>query len=96
MNLTFEDITVLFSEDSGGGEVCIQAIGPQFTRSIPVLISFENGTAYGKPIQHSCVHCIYDRRWYSGLYDNNNNINNNNINNNNNSNNNKIIIINSN
>ncbi len=54
MNLTFEDITVLFSEDSGGGEVCIQAIGPQFTRSIPILISFENGTAYGKPIQHSC------------------------------------------
>ena len=48
MNLTFEESSVTYSEDSGGGSVCIEATGPPFIRSIPILVTFENGTAYGE------------------------------------------------
>jgi len=48
VNLTFDQTSVTFSEASGGGQVCVQAFGDMFLRSIPVMVSFENGSALGE------------------------------------------------
>ena len=50
---------MIFSEASGGGQVCVQVLGDMFTRSVPVMVSFEDGSAVGELsllIDEICLH----------------------------------------
>ena len=59
VNLTFDQSSVIFSEASGGGQVCVQVLGDMFARSVPVMVSFEDGSAVGELsllIDAICLH----------------------------------------